>query len=265
MRSDSDYIWAEERLKYLLMGLKSSDPFDYQFIDSIRYYENLIPSSNRFNNYFISWYFISECIRNGGTNCLRDYPLKIQSIEQNYTITNKEYPLALLTRDYLKTPDEAAFVQLKKFKDTYPNSRYTEALDQVLLSKISMDSLLSIINDPALESLNNETVLVNLWASWCGPCVKAIPGYNKLTLEYEAQGFVLLNINFDKKEDFDKAERIIEKKNFSGTHVFLNKEQQDLINRIFYVESLPRKFLYKEGKMVNMDLRDLTSLQEHLK
>jgi peroxiredoxin len=48
-----------------------------------------------------------------------------------------------------------------------------------------------------LEELRGQVVLVNFWATWCGPCRQEMPHLNKLYEKYKSSGFVLLGVNVD--------------------------------------------------------------------
>ena len=48
-----------------------------------------------------------------------------------------------------------------------------------------------------LDELRGQVVLVNFWATWCGPCREEMPRLNALYEKYRKSGFVLLAVNID--------------------------------------------------------------------
>ena len=46
-----------------------------------------------------------------------------------------------------------------------------------------------------MKNLKGNVVLINFWATWCGPCRMEIPDFNELYLEYKDDGFIILGIS----------------------------------------------------------------------
>jgi cytochrome c biogenesis protein CcmG/thiol:disulfide interchange protein DsbE len=54
------------------------------------------------------------------------------------------------------------------------------------------------------ENLSGKVVLVDFWASWCGPCAQSFPVMDELQKKYGSQGLVIVAVSVDeKKSDFD--------------------------------------------------------------
>ena len=66
-------------------------------------------------------------------------------------------------------------------------------------SSMAPDFTLHSLGGPnlRLQEQRGQVVLVNFWATWCGPCRKEMPHLNRLYEKYRASGFVLLGVNVD--------------------------------------------------------------------
>lgn len=62
-------------------------------------------------------------------------------------------------------------------------------------------------NEVGLDSFKGKTILVNYWATWCGPCEKEMPALGALQTARGSDAFEVVAISIDSDEDVDYAKR----------------------------------------------------------
>jgi thiol-disulfide isomerase/thioredoxin len=107
----------------------------------------------------------------------------------------------------------------------------------------------SIIN---LSSFKNKVVLIDFWASWCGPCRASIPNVVKLYKKYKDEGFEVFGVSIDaRKDDWLNA---VKHDNITYTQVNDNTGWNSLIAMKYKVDAIPCTFLLdKTGKIIAID------------
>jgi len=106
-----------------------------------------------------------------------------------------------------------------------------------------------------LSDLRGKVVLLDFWASWCGPCRRDNPHVVGLYEKYKDRGFTIMSVSLDKsKENWVAA---IEKDNLSWpNHVSDLQQWASRVGKIYGVSSIPFTVLIdQEGKIVQTKLR----------
>lgn len=119
----------------------------------------------------------------------------------------------------------------------------------------------------ALSSLKGKVVLIDFWASWCGPCRKEMPNVKRIYEKYKDKGFEIYGVSLDK--DRDAWLEAISKDKQTWPQVSDLKYWQSEGAQTYAVQSIPFTVLVsKEGKILATGLRGAeleTKLAEILK
>lgn len=104
----------------------------------------------------------------------------------------------------------------------------------------------------SLKELKGNVVLVNLWATWCGPCIKEMPDLSKVSEELKDKNFKMLGMNVFQQEGSKKVEDFLKTNPVSYVILDGNKEIVDAFGEAngSNIEAVPTTFIIdKEGKI----------------
>lgn len=108
-----------------------------------------------------------------------------------------------------------------------------------------------------LEKLRGKVVLVDFWASWCGPCISEMPNVVATYKKLHDKGFEIVGISLD--EDKAAMEASMKKLGMTWPQYFDGKGWQNTISTSFGIKSIPAAWLIdKKGMLRETDLRGET-------
>ncbi len=94
-----------------------------------------------------------------------------------------------------------------------------------------------------LSEYRGEVVMINFWATWCGPCRQEMPMLDEIYQRYQKIGFALLGVNID--DDRRRAEKMIETLGISFPVLFDDAKE---VSRMYNVDAMPVTYLIdREG------------------
>ena len=124
----------------------------------------------------------------------------------------------------------------------------------------------------SLKDFKGKVVYVDVWATWCGPCVEEIPYAKKLQGTFQEDKVIFLNVSVDDKAEAWKK-MLAKEKDWLGTHIILDQQENDALTKNYKLIGIPKYLLIDQnGKIVSADAsrpssksikEEITSLLTH--
>ena len=103
----------------------------------------------------------------------------------------------------------------------------------------------------SLEDYKGKVVLLDFWATWCGPCVRKMPEVKAVYDKYNKDGFDIIGISLDRS--VDPLKEFIAENGLGWKNIFDGDQDQSLADQ-FGITSIPSLFLLnQEGTIVALD------------
>ena len=176
---------------------------------------------------------------------------------------------------YLEVLDntEKGLEFIKQLKSDFPETTRGKGADNIIASAQKQESAKKIQKslvvgatfpdfeekDTAGKPLSvanhrGKVVLIDFWATWCGPCVAELPNVLKTYETYHGKGFEIVGISLDRDEQ--ALTTFTKKRTMAWQQFFDGKGWENKLAEKYGIQSIPATFLLDgEGKIVARDLR----------
>jgi peroxiredoxin len=144
-----------------------------------------------------------------------------------------------------------------------PNSKYTQEIENKFTKEASlMDGAVAPdiqLKSPEgniikLSSLKGKIVLIDFWASWCGPCRRENPNVRRVYQRFKDKGFEIYGVSLD--NDASRWKGAIAADQLEWLHVSDLMGWQSSAAQLYQVHSIPQTILLdREGRIIAKGLR----------
>ena len=101
----------------------------------------------------------------------------------------------------------------------------------------------------SLSDFKGKVVMVDVWATWCGPCRKELPYLKTLEEEMKGKDVVFIGVSLDEKKDFEKWKKFIVDEQLPGVQLFAGGWSK--IAKDYKITGIPRFMVFgKDGQVV---------------
>lgn len=131
-----------------------------------------------------------------------------------------------------------------KLKNFQQSSSIDSELNSIKLEKVDSEAVFEIIRNS-----HSQLKLVNLWATWCRPCIEEFPALLKLKENYADQGLEVIFISMDMVEEESRVRRFLMDQKVGFVSYLKNESDNEFINKMNtdWSGALPATFIYDQA------------------
>lgn len=104
-----------------------------------------------------------------------------------------------------------------------------------------------------LNGYKDKVILLDFWATWCGPCRREIPNLVDIKKNYANDPFEIVSIALERGPEAD-AKAFVEKYGMNWVHIIDNNKGREIANQ-YKIMYIPTMYIIKNGKILATGLR----------
>lgn len=114
----------------------------------------------------------------------------------------------------------------------------------------------------SLEDLKGKYVYIDVWATWCGPCLREIPALQQIEKDYAGKNISVVSISIDEEKDYDKWKNMVTESSLGGIQLMADKNWKSKFVEEYAILGIPRFILVDmNGDIVSSDAPRPSDLQ----
>jgi len=158
--------------------------------------------------------------------------------------------------------DEAYALMQSVVEDSVKMRGYTEAYETLkkVMPGYPSPQFISYENHSggttSLSDLKGKYVYIDVWATWCGPCIREIPSLQAIEEDFEDKPIHFVSISVDNKNDHETWVRMVNDKDLGGIQLFADESWSSDFVKDYYIRGIPRFILLDpEGIIIDSDAK----------
>lgn len=106
----------------------------------------------------------------------------------------------------------------------------------------------------SLDDLKGKFIYIDVWATWCGPCVREIPYLKEVEKKYHGKNIEFVSISIDAKKDHEKWKQFVTEQQMGGVQLIADNDWKSQFVQDYLINGIPRFILLDpEGRIVKAD------------